>query len=143
MKCSEVHKDLIFYIEGDLSPERENALLKHLDSCSECRAYEKMMRQSLGVIKTEKDVPADDEFEGKVLEKMGSVRIKTYSIAPLLKYAAAAAVVVLGVFTGMSIANLTTNTSNDKLAEAGEEYYYLDEVEPIESFFLITYEEDE
>lgn len=143
MKCSEVHKDLIFYIEGDLSPEREKALLKHLDSCSDCRAYEKMVRQSMGVIEMEKDVPADDEFAGKVLEKMASARIKTFSIAPVLKYAAAAAVVVLGVFTGMSIAGLTTNMSNDKLAEAGEEYYYLDEMEPIESFFLITYKEDE
>ncbi|MCF8223782.1 MAG: zf-HC2 domain-containing protein [Bacteroidales bacterium] len=143
MKCSEVHKDLIFYIEGDLSPEREKALRKHLDSCSDCRAYEKFMRQSLGAIEMKKDVPADDEFAGKVLEKMSSVPIKTFSIAPVLKYAAAAAVIVLGVFTGMGIANLTTNTSTDKLAEAGEEYYYHDEMEPIESFFLIKYDEDE
>ena len=69
-----------------------------------------------------------------------AVGIPLFSI---IKYAAAAAVIIFGVFTGINIAKVASGVY--RTGELSDEEYYLNDMyqEPIESFFLIKYEDNE
>lgn len=43
MKCNKIHKNLIFYIDGELSPDITKEIQEHLMLCGKCKKlYEKM-----------------------------------------------------------------------------------------------------
>lgn len=45
MKCKQIHKQLIFYIDGELTPEMTKNIQAHLNECAECqKIYQKMKR---------------------------------------------------------------------------------------------------
>lgn len=146
MNCNQVHKHLIFYIEGSLDEVKSKSVEEHLRLCTNCAAFADMLRASLGVIEEEKKINEDNEFAGKVIGEMHSAKkavgIPLFSI---IKYAAAAAVIIFGVFTGINIAKVASGPGGYRTGELSDEEYYLNDMyqEPIESFFLIKYEDNE
>ena len=146
MECSKVHNDLIFYLEGSLD-EKSNADIKHhLGTCKRCSDFADMLRESLDVIEYEKKVGEDNDFADRIIDELSGKRkkSKTYPLS-ILRYAAAAAIIIFGVFTGINIARLASGYDQNGLTEMSEETYYLNDMyqEPIESFFLINYEDYE
>lgn len=137
---------MIFYIEGSLDNEKSKSVEEHLRLCSSCAAFADMLRGSLGVIEQEKKVDEDNDFAGKVIALMHSEK-KSVSIPlfSILRYAAAAAVIILGVFTGINIAKVVSGSADFSTLEISDEEYYLYDMyqEPIESFFLVKYDENE
>ncbi len=55
MKCAEIHNDLIFFLDDELTPERKALVSHHLKDCSECAAFLKELEASLLVIHQEKN----------------------------------------------------------------------------------------
>lgn len=145
MDCSKIHNDLIFYIEGSLAEGKRNAVEEHLRNCAECSAFADMLRASLNVIAQEKMVEEDSGFADRVVREMkkGQAGISTFT--GILRYAAAAAVIILGVFSGVNIAKVTSVPPDNELSEISDEVYYLHDMyqEPIESFFLLKYGDNE
>lgn len=146
MECSKIHNDLIFFIEGSLDERRSAEIEQHLASCKECSAFADMLRASLGVIEEERNIPVDQGFADRIIAKVDSRerKQKTRTLS-ILRYVAAAAVIIFGVFTGMNIARLASAYQDEVPAGIGEEAYYINDMyqEPIESFFLLKYEENE
>ena len=62
MKCKNLHKKLIFFLEGDLSPKMMEEVQNHLDECSSCAAFAKELKQTLGIIETEKELEVNPYF---------------------------------------------------------------------------------
>lgn len=146
MDCSEVHINLISYIEGSLDKETAGAVSGHLDKCNECSAFMDMLRGSLAVIEQEKNVPANPGFTASIMAAMHRQQKDTGTVKlSVLRYIAAAAVIVFGVFTGINIARVVTGTDDGALYDADSEAYYLNDMyhEPIESFFLLNYDDNE
>lgn len=146
MECRKVHNDLIFFLEGSLD-EKNNANIKqHLETCKECSDFADMLRESLDVIEYEKKVSEDNDFAERIIAELSGKgrKHKTYSLS-IFRYAAAAAIIIFGVFTGINIARLASGYDHNGLTEMSEETYYLNDMyqEPIESFFLINYEDYE
>lgn len=146
MECSKIHNDLIFFIEGKLDKRRSAEIEEHLAACSECSAFADMLRASLGVIEEERIIPEDKGFADRIIAKVdfGERKQRTRTLS-ILRYVAAAAVIIFGVFTGMNIARLASAYQVEGPAEISEEAYYLNDMyqEPIESFFLLRYEDNE
>lgn len=146
MDCSEVHKNLIFYLEGSLDEGLSLSVEEHLGLCSDCDAFADMMRKSLGTIEEEKNITEDKGFADSVLTALNSGK-NTVNIPVLniLRYTAAAAVIVFGIFTGINIAKVAFESGEYVTGELSDEAYYLNDVyqEPIESFFLLKYEDNE
>ena len=146
MECSKIHNDLIFFIEGSLDERRSAEIEQHLASCRECSAFADMLRASLGVIEEERNIPVDQGFADRIIAEVDSRerKQKTRTLS-ILRYVAAAAVIIFGVFTGMNIARLASGYQDEAPAGIDEEAYYLNDMyqEPIESFFLLKYEDNE
>lgn len=142
MKCKEAHKNLIFYLEGSLDSTLNNGINEHLAACPDCRGFADKLRLTNDIIEEEKEFGADTDFFEKITERMEAESKRT--IGPLMHYlrtAVAAAVVVLGILSGVNIARVTTsNTLASSNVEFSEEFYSLNDLykEPIESFFLLN-----
>ncbi len=146
MKCSEVHNELIFYAEGSLEKGKSIAVQEHLRKCSTCNSDIELIKASLNIIEEEKKVDEDVFFAGQIIEKMKpAAKYPDNTVFMFLKYAAAAAVVILGIFTGVNIARLTTGGTARTSGLYYDEAYYMNDMdqEPIESFFLLKFEENE
>ena len=146
MECSKVHNDLIFFIEGTLREKRKAEIREHLDSCRDCSDFADMLRASLEVIEEEKLISEDSGFNEKVMARVNLGTGKKKSAAfTVIRYIAAAAVIIFGVFTGMNIARLASGYHDEGTTGISEEEYYLNDMyqEPIESFFLLKYEDNE
>ncbi|MGM0463553.1 MAG: anti-sigma factor family protein [Bacteroidota bacterium] len=145
MDCSEIHKDLIFYIEGSLAEEKRKSVEEHLLNCEDCSAFADMLKASLDTIGREKMVDEDTAFADRVIGGMKKEKAKTITLTGILRYAAAAAVIILGVFSGVNIAKVTSVPSENEVSEFSDEIYYFNDMhqEPIESFFLLKYENNE
>ena len=95
MECREIHKDLIFYIEGTLSKERMATVEEHLNVCHSCSEFAGMLRRSLDIIEQEKKIPADSEFADVIISGIqGKKKAISISAMNILRYAAAAAVII-------------------------------------------------
>jgi len=146
MDCNKVHKDLIFYLEGSLDERTTRSVEKHLDKCSDCAAFANMLRESLEVIEKEKNVHEDLHFADRVIAAMQEEKNETITIRlSVLRYIAAAAVIVFGVFTGINIARVVSGYDNDMAYDINNEAFYVNDMyqEPIESFFLLNYDDNE
>jgi len=145
MNCSNEHSDLIFYLEGSLSGERKKSVEEHLRACEECSAFAAILKSTLDIIEEEKKTTTDEDFADRVMAGMHQAQAKTIGLFAYIRYAAAAAAIVLGVFTGLNIARVTTSHPDTVPGEPGDEVYYLNDMyqEPIESFFLLKYSDDE
>jgi anti-sigma factor RsiW len=146
MDCSKVNKYLIFYIEGDLDDEKSRSVEEHLRLCPGCAALADMLKESLGVIEQEKKVNEDNDFATSVIARMDSEKKSADTpLFNMFRYAAAAAVIIFGVFTGINIAKIVSGSGDYSTVEISDEEYYLYDMfqEPIESFFLLKYDENE
>lgn len=145
MDCSKVHNDLIFYLEGSLSGESKESVEEHLRKCEDCSAFAAMLKSSLDIIEQEKATTAGEDFADRVIAGMCQGQTRTIGLFTYVRYAAAAAAVILGIFTGLNIARVTTSPPDTMPGEPADEVYYLNDMyqEPIESFFLLKYSDDE
>ena len=140
MNCKQVHKEIFFYINGDIKPQKGSQVDEHLKGCSDCSEFLVYLTKSLDTIPVEKDIKRDPDFYNRINKELTkSQNPGLRSIYPLVRSVAAAAVIVFGTFSGINIARLSTGSTYDDLI-IDEEYYYINDIyqEPIENFFLIN-----
>ena len=138
MKHKSIHNDLIFYLEGELSSERNREISEHLSTCSECRQFAEVLKASFSIIEKEKN-PEQNPFFYQVLKAKIENRKpveKIFGIQRILQPVLFTAILIVGigfgVIMGSKITGNKTSVSSDK------EMYYFNEMgsEPIESYFL-------
>lgn len=62
MKTNCIHKDLIFYLDNELSEETRIAVEKHLEECADCRSFLVFLQDEMQVIEKEKNPEASPFF---------------------------------------------------------------------------------
>jgi anti-sigma factor RsiW len=50
MKHDSIHKELIFYIDNELSVEKRTAVEKHLEECADCRSFLAFLQEGMKII---------------------------------------------------------------------------------------------
>ena len=138
MNCEELNIDLMALAEKTLDEATEIRYREHINSCKACKSQLEFLEGVMLHIDSEKKVEVTPNFSDRVVEEAGkSKRSKSFRI--LLMYpVAAAAVIVLGLFTGIFISNISHGDNSGAYADLSDEFYYANEIhlETIESFFL-------
>ena len=62
MKHKCIHKDLIFYLDNELSEEKRTAVEKHLEECADCRSFLVFLKDEMQIIEKEKNPEASPFF---------------------------------------------------------------------------------
>ncbi|MGM0498476.1 MAG: zf-HC2 domain-containing protein [Bacteroidota bacterium] len=107
MKCNKVHKNLLFYIDGELSSDKTEEIYNHLMQCSECR---KLYKQIAGVWNSAKEekIPYQPFFYTRVEQGLKNNKAKEQSILKrygkvILQPAIYFIVLGLGIFIGVQL----------------------------------------
>lgn len=107
MNCNKVHKNLLFYIDGELSSDKTEEIYNHLMKCSECR---KLYEQMAGVWNSAKEerFPYQPFFYTRVAQSLENNRAKEPSVLRkygkiILQPAIYFVVLGLGIFIGVQL----------------------------------------
>jgi len=107
MKCNKVHKNLLFYIDGELSSDKADEIYNHLIQCSECR---KLYEQLAGIWNSveEERIPYQPFFYTRVVQGLKNDREKEQSILKkygkiILQPAIYFIVLGMGIFIGVQL----------------------------------------
>lgn len=54
MKCSNIHNELIFYLDHQLSDDKMESISRHLEECAGCRGFLELLKEQMQLIEAEK-----------------------------------------------------------------------------------------
>ncbi len=138
MKNECIHKDLIFYLDNELSVEKKTAVEKHLEECAGCRNFLTFLQKEMRTIEEEKNPEVSPFFYTRLSVRLEEKKVyETQSQWTRLAQPAFFSLVLLaGIYAGL---NLGSNASLPKInQQANNSVQMLNDfaVEPIESFLL-------
>jgi anti-sigma factor RsiW len=138
MKHDSIHKNLIFYLDNELSVEKRTIVEKHLEDCADCRSFLAFLQEEMQIIEKERNQEVSPFFYTRLsarLEEKPAYQAQNQWVR-LAQPAFFSIVLALGIYGGIK---LGINASSTKLIQpATSNIQMLDdfEAEPIESFLL-------
>ncbi len=144
MKCKTLHKNLIFFLEGELPAKEMEAIKSHLSDCEVCAAFAEEMKKTLKIINEEKSPEVNPFFYTRLKVRLESqVEPKKISIwQPVLIKAVQptffSLLLLAGIYGGFKIASpVRVNMASTEITN-NEIIPYLNEMqsEPIEDFLM-------
>ena len=144
MKCKNLHKDLIPFLEGELSPEKMEEIQNHLNLCSTCADFAKELKLTLGIIESEKDFEVNPYFYTRLkarLENVGDEQPSFFGRTILVRVVQPvmfSVLLILGVYLGIKIGEPASTKQYTVTLMQNQEIPYLNEMETetIESFLM-------
>lgn len=144
MRCKETNNLMDSYLNSELDSQVQQEIENHILACTHCQ-------NNLLLLKSLKNLVAEDTsnytdnpyFAAKVLSRIENrkVTIQVNFRNRIISYAAIAAAVIVGVFTGYRLGNLGTQLimSNSNAELLAEEYI----PSPTETIYSINFEDVE
>ena len=143
MKCNDLHKKLIFYLEADLPENELKQIDLHLSECTECSLFLEDMKKTLGIIETDKIQKTDPFFYTRLKARMenqpeveaGFIRRPVF--IRVLQPALFTILLLAGIYGGYKIGKTEASYKSASL-ESQEMIPYLDDMrsESIETFLM-------
>ncbi len=138
MKTKCIQKDLIFYLDNELSVEMRTAVEKHLEECADCRSFLAFLQEGIQIIEKEKNPEVTPFFYTRLSARLEEKPVyQTQSQWVRLAQPAFFSLVLLaGIYGGLK---LGSNASSPKVyQQATNSAQMLNDfaTEPIESFLL-------
>jgi len=148
MKCSEIQKKLIFYIEKELEKTSTLEIESHLSKCKKCNSIFNEMNKTYSILNNGKQLNPNPFFYTRLSEKIKEIenkRIFHPSFIKILQPIVVSFVLIVSVVLGIVIGNEFSQNSNifENITETEIQVYsdnfYLNEIDE-ESFenFLIN-----
>ena len=144
MKCKTLHKNLIFFLEGEL-PEKEMEHIKiHLSECSTCASFAVEMQKTLGILEAERSPAVNPFFYTRLkakLENQESEQKQVFwspALVRVLQPAVFSFLLIIGIYAGVKIGQPASTKQYMATIIQNEEIPYLNEmeVESIETFLM-------
>ena len=133
MKCKILHKDLIFFVEGTLSPERKNEVSKHLSGCKICRNFISELEYSFEIIEKEKKIEPNPFLYSRIQNKINDYERNTGTIkvtaAKILRPVFIILLVLSGIFSGIKLGNSYSSKYSIDDSELQIITYYLNDLQ--------------
>lgn len=142
MKCKNLHKDLIFFVEGALTPERKNEISNHLSGCEICRKFVNELSYSFEIIEKEKKIEPNPFLYSRIHNKINDYErnISTIKVttAKILRPVFVILLILLGVFSGIKLGNSYSSKHSNYDSELQIITYYLNDLqhESVETILL-------
>ena len=142
MKCKNLHKDLIFFVEGTLTPERKNEISKHLSECEICRKFVNELAYSFEIIEKEKKIESNPFLYSKIHNTINDYEQNTGTIkvtaARILRPVFIILLILSGIFSGIKLGNSYSSKHSNDDSELKIITYYLNDLqhESVETMLL-------
>jgi hypothetical protein len=143
MKCKNLHNKLIFYLEGDLLQKEMEQVKFHLSGCTECAAFAKDMKKTLGIIETEKMPEVNPFFYTRLKAKMEAQaetfeKAKNPFLVRVLQPALFSLLLLVGIYSGIKMGQKAEDQLYAETSANEQLVPYLNEMEaePIEAFLM-------
>ncbi len=139
MNCKQIHNDLIFFLDGDLSAERTEFIRKHLDDCAGCSSFLEELKLQLQIIEDEKSPEISPWFEARLMARMNANTSKFVPVASSnewIRSLAFSSLLVAGIISGIYFGDKASGPPANR-AES-HDLMLMDDfrAEPIETFLL-------
>ncbi len=144
MRCKAIHKKLIPYLDGELSPAEMKQVKMHLAECNECVVFAKELSNAQAIINTEKSQEINPFFYSRLNTKIeaedaaSAIPAIQTAWAKVLQPALFSILLIAGVYLGSIIGkpepvNVTVaKYSNEQIIPHLNEM----DTEPIEDFLM-------
>lgn len=138
MKTKCIHKDLIFYLDNELSEEKRSVVEKHLEECADCRSFLAFLQNEMLVIEKEKNPESSPFFFTRLsarLDERPQFKLQGLWVR-FAQPAFFSAMLIAGIYGGL---RLGSNASSGMINPEPTSTIQLMndfEAEPIESFLL-------
>jgi hypothetical protein len=142
MKCNKLYKDLIFFVEGSLSPERKKEINYHLSDCDTCRKFVNELTYSLEIIDKEKKIETNPFLYSRILYKINNFEesAHTFRVFALktLRPVFVILLILFGIFSGIKLGNSYSSKYINEDSELQIITYYLNDLqhESVETILL-------
>lgn len=138
MKHNSIHKDLIFYIDNELSVEKRTAVEKHLEECADCRSFLVFLQEETQIIEKEKNPEVSPFFYTRLsarLEEKPEHQTQSQWVR-LAQPAFFSLLLVLGIYGGLKLGSNASSPILNQPTTSSIQMLNDFETEPIESFLL-------
>lgn len=140
MNCSKIHKNIISYLDKELTPETVTEIATHLQSCDACQKLLFEMEKTYEIIKTEQKAEFDPFFytrlEARMEKALSPKRRLSGKLIPAFKYAIASIAIILsiaaGAFLGSDLQDHFIQPNTSDIISYTDQYandYYIFEME--------------
>lgn len=138
MKNNCIHKDLIFYLDNELSVEKRTAVEKHLGECADCRSFLVFLQEGMQIIGKEKNPEVTPFFFTRLTARLDErPQFRPQSLwVRLAQPAFFSMLLIAGIYGGL---RLGSNASSGIINQESTSTIQLMNdfaTEPIESFLL-------
>ncbi|MEZ5104661.1 MAG: zf-HC2 domain-containing protein [Draconibacterium sp.] len=142
MKCSNIHKKLIFFLENKLPEKEMEEVGIHLSECKDCAVFAEDLKKTLHILDTEKLPEVNPFFYTRVKAKMEATEPEKVTYVNLifnrvLQPALFTVLLLAGIYGGIKIGTPST-LKNTVYALQNQEVPILNEMETesIEGFLM-------
>lgn len=138
MKTKCIHKDLIFYLDNELSEEKRTSVEKHLEECADCRSFLVFLKDEMQIIEQEKNPEASPFFFTRLSARLDKrPQIKPQGLwVRFAQPAFFSVMLIAGIYGGLRLGSNASsgmiNTGSTSTIQLMNDF----EAEPIESFLL-------
>lgn len=138
MKNKCIHKDLIFYIDNELSVEKRTAVEKHLEECADCRSFLAFLKEGIQIIEKEKNPEVSPFFYTRLSARLDEKQVyQTQSQwARLAQPAFFSLILLAGIYGGLKLGSNASSPAVNQQISSGVQMLNDFAAEPIESFLL-------
>jgi len=144
MECKTIHKELIFFLEGDLPSEKAGQIEMHLNECSTCAAFAKEMKATLGILEAEKSPAINPFFYTQLKAKLENREseepafLKRPVLVRVLQPALFSVLLIIGIYSGIKIGQPSPVKvfSSMQFEQEAVPYFNEMEAESIETFLM-------
>lgn len=139
MNCKQLHKQIIFYLEGSIDHSKKIEFKHHLQNCKQCSKYVAEITKTLDIISIEKEKDVSPYFYTKVKNGLENNFHKSEKL--ILQYALSAffsILLLVAIYSGIKIGSLPSEKFTSYYKHNQEEILFLNDIttEPIESFLI-------
>lgn len=138
MNHKSIHKDLIFYLDNELSEVKRIAVEKHLEECADCRSFLAFLQEGMQIIEKEKKPEVTPFFYTRLsarLEEKPEYQVQS-QWARLAQPAFFSIILVLGIYGGLRLGSNASFSKVHQPVTSSIQMLNDFEAEPIESFLL-------
>ena len=135
-KC--IQKDLIFYLDNELSVERRTAVEKHLSACADCRGFLAFLQDGMQIIEKEKNPEVSPFFYTRLstrLEEKPEPQVQSQWVR-LAQPAFFSLMLLAGIYGGLKLGSNASTIKVNQPATSSVQMLNDFAAEPIESFLL-------
>ncbi len=142
MKCNKLHRDLIFYVEDTLTPERKSKVSNHLSECILCRKFINDLKHSLEIIEKEKRIETNPFLYSRIHNKIIGYehQANTFRVfaRKILRPVFIVLLIASGIYSGIKLGISYSSNHTDEDSEVRIITYYLNDLqhEPVETILL-------